>query len=58
VPELAVQASDVVPVDVLDGGHLRVVAAAPRALVADDFGLVEGLVLRWPRLGHLPHSRM
>jgi hypothetical protein len=43
---------------VLDGGHLQVVAAAPRVLVADDFGLVEGLVLRWPRLGHLPHSRM
>jgi hypothetical protein len=39
VSQLAVQAPVVVPVDVLDGGDLEVVQAAPGAFVADQFGL-------------------
>jgi hypothetical protein len=45
--DLAVQASVVEPVDVLDDGNLEVVDALPGAAVADQFGLEQ----RVERLG-------
>ena len=41
VSELAVEATVVEPVDPFEGGEFEVVKAPPRALVANQFGLVE-----------------
>jgi hypothetical protein len=43
VPEFAVEASAVEPVDVLGDGDLDVVDAGPRSLVPDQFGLEEAV---------------
>jgi hypothetical protein len=45
--ELAVQASLVVPVEVLGGGDLDVVDPSPRALVADQLSFVGSSQIRW-----------
>jgi hypothetical protein len=39
--DLAVKAAVVEPVDVLEGGELDIVEAAPWSLAADELGLVE-----------------
>src|SRR5665213_2436958 len=41
--ELAVEPAAIEPVDVLQGGVLNIVEAAPRAPVPDEFGLVEAV---------------